>query len=110
MKNPYYEPLDERFFKEHPDRDYRIREPAGSAVEGDPPEFDAQFRSLGNHDVSRRRIIVKRMDRLKARMFGLKYMPIPFLLFADESISDNDTTLRPIFDGIMRDAAASRGM
>jgi len=95
--------LDNQFFTDHPDRSYRIRLPQPSA---DADEFDLAFRSLGPHEKDRRRIIIKRLEPAKVAMFGIKYMPIPFLLFADESIEDTDAVLAPIFDGIMKNAAA----
>jgi hypothetical protein len=89
----------EQFFEEHQDRNYHIRLPLTG-------EFEKEFISLGAHAIDRRRIIVKRLDAAKVAAFGVKYMPIPFLLFADESIEDTDEVLAPIFDGIMREAAA----
>ena len=68
-------------------------------------EFDFEFSSLGPHQYDRRRIIVARVELSVAMRFGRTLMPIPFLAFADESIEDDDKTLRPIFDQIMRDAA-----
>jgi hypothetical protein len=92
-------PTAEQFLENHPDRHYHIRRPS-------PGEFDHAFQSLGDHNEDRRRIIVKRLEPAKVAAFGVKYMPIPFLLFADESIEDTDATLAPIFDDIMRNAAA----
>ena len=88
---------DEAFFAEHKDRTYRIRVP-------EPGEFADEFRSLGPHEKDRRRVIVKRVEWSKARMFGVKLMPIPMLAFADETIEDDDATLSPVFDGIMKEA------
>ena len=91
--------LDNQFFTDHPDRSYRIRLPIYN-------EYEEGFLSLGAHEKDRRRIIIKRLEPAKVAMFGIKYMPIPFLLFADESIEDTDAVLAPIFDGIMKNAAA----
>jgi hypothetical protein len=96
--------LDNQFFRDHPDRDYHIRVPIYK--EGEPDEFALAFRSLGPHEKDRRRVIVRRLEPAKVAMFGIKYLPIPFLLFADESIEDTDKVLAPIFDGIMKEAAA----
>jgi hypothetical protein len=101
---------DEQFFTDHPRREFHIRKPVLSTTEGYASEFEQEFLSLGDHDVKRRRIIVKRVEPAKARQFGVKFMPIPFLLFADESLRDDDETLRPIFDTIMKNAAADYGV
>ena len=67
-------------------------------------EEELAFRSLGPHDKSRRRIIAYRLptDHPQAPNHIMK---IPFLAFADETISDDDATLLPILDGIMKQAA-----
>lgn len=109
---------DEAFFSDHPDRKYRIRLPR------DEREYQNEFRSLGPHQVERRRIIVARvppnMVRFTADIGGvgpmfrplreLKLMPIPFLAFADETIEDRDDVLGPIFKGIMENAGAEMGL
>ena len=96
---------DDQFFTDHPDRHYRIRHPWPFGRNGGG-EYNQEFLSLGPHERDRRRIIIKRLEPAKVAMFGIKYMPIPFLLFADESIEDTDAVLAPIFDGIMKNAAA----
>lgn len=101
---------DARWFMDRPDRRARIRLP-----EKQPhidkqravrylDESELQFRSLGPHNVGRRRIIAYRLpaDHPQAPNHILK---IPFLAFADETIEDNDATLLPIVDGIMKQAA-----
>lgn len=62
-----------------------------------------EFRSLGPHDVDRRRILVRRMpaDHPTHPNHLLK---IPFLAFADEEIADRDDILLPIIHQIMLDA------
>jgi hypothetical protein len=101
---------DQQFFTDHPARRARIRLP------GREPHRDQQravrflaeqelpFRSLGPHDERRRRIIVYRVpaDHPTHPNHLLK---IPYLLFADETVADNDATLLPIVDGLMKDAA-----
>lgn len=81
--------IDAQFFEAHPDRQAHIRNPVGS-------EYEMEFRTLGDHLASRRRILVWRVHHTK------KLMKIPFLAFADESIEDTDEVLLPILDGIMK--------
>jgi hypothetical protein len=93
---------DEVFFKEHPDRRARIRPPLYER------EYNAEFLSLGDHDVKRRRVIVV---RAQPRGFpGRPLMPLPYLLFADETVEDRDDVLLPIVDELMKDAAETYGM
>jgi hypothetical protein len=93
---------DEVFFKEHPDRRARIRRPLYER------EYNAEFLSLGDHDFHRRRLIVVRMQ---PRGFpGRPLMPLPYLLFADETVEDRDDVLLPIVDELMKDAAETYGM
>lgn len=103
--------LDAQFFTDHPDRRARIRLPGGPAPQRDQQravrylsECEMEFRSLGPHDKSRRRIIAYRLpaDHPQAPNHILK---VPFLAFADETIADDDATLLPILDGIMKQAA-----
>ena len=91
---------DEAFFQEHRDRNFRIRLPTG------PNEFRYEFSTLGDHAYDRRRIIACR----GFIPFGPKVMAIPFLAFADETIEDNDETLKPIVDEMMHDAAKGYGI
>ena len=100
---PEVQSEDEAFFADHQDRMFRIRLPHGL-------EYLAEFRSLGPHDESRRRIIVSRVPQPQAKMFGVELMPIPFLAFADEEIADRDDILGPIFRDIMKNAGADMGM
>lgn len=101
---------DEQFFRQHPDRRTRIRLPEGMRPVRDVQrairylsESEMEFRSLGPHDKSRRRIVVWRApaDHPTHPNHLLK---IPFLAFADETISDDDATLLPIVAGIMEQA------
>jgi hypothetical protein len=87
------------FFWEHPDRHFRIRKPLLG-------EYEAEFRTLGPHILERRRVIVSRVDKARARHFGVPYARIPFLQFADETIEDTDDVLKPIFAGFLQEAAA----
>lgn len=102
--------LDAQFFKQHPDRRTRIRLPAGPAPVRDNQrgvrllaESEMVFRSLGPHDKDRRRILIWRAPA-NHPTYPNHLLKIPFLAFADETIEDNDETLLPIIDGIMRQA------
>lgn len=103
---------DEQFFVEHPDRKARIRAPAPTAYKDQQravrylSECEMEFRSLGAHDKSRRRIIVWRVPRDNPYFDSAKQplLKIPFLAFADEMIEDCDDVLLPIVDKIMVDA------
>lgn len=63
-------------------------------------ENELEFRSLGPHDVKRRRVIAYRLpaDHPVAPNHIIK---IPFLAFADEEIADRDDVLLPIVQGLM---------
>jgi hypothetical protein len=96
---------DQAFFAQHRDRRARIRKPVNER------EFEVEFRSLGEHPYHRRRVIVVRVQpQGMMRAPGNPLLPIPFLLFADETVADRDDTLLPIVDEVMRDAAASYGI
>jgi hypothetical protein len=81
---------DEVFFKTHPRRFFRIRDPR------DDREFSREFSTLGDHQIDRRAVIVVRT------FTGIIH--IPFLKFADESIEDSDAVLKPIVDEMMGEA------
>jgi hypothetical protein len=87
---------DAEFFTFHPDRRARIRSPQGN-------ECEAEFRSLGDHLASRRRILVWRVPEDSPWYDSAKrpLLKIPFLAFADESIEDSDEILLPILHEIM---------
>ena len=91
---------DEAFFRDHRDRNFRIRLPTG------PNEYRYEFSTLGDHAYDRRRIIACR----GFIPFGPKVMQIPFLAFADEEIADDDKTLQPIVDEMMHQAAGTYGI
>lgn len=104
---------DEQFFAAFPDRQARIRRPAKELAKDKQrsvrylDEMEMQFRHLGSHDQNRRRIIVWRIPRDNPHVDPSQphLMKIPFLAFADETIADDDATLLPILDQMMRDAA-----
>lgn len=100
---------DAQFFTDHPSRRARIRLPAKQLHRDQQravrylDEQELPFRSLGPHDIKRRRIIAYRLppDHPQASNHILQ---IPFLAFADETIADDDATLLPIVHQIMKDA------
>ena len=102
--------VDAQFFQQHRDRRARIRLPGREPYKDQQravrylSESELQFRSLGPHDVRRRRIIAYKTpaDHPTHPNYILK---IPFLLFADETVEDTDAVLLPIVDGIMKQAA-----
>lgn len=103
---------DEQFFTAFPDRRCRIR-PPGRSLEIDKQravryldECEMEFRSLGPHRQYRRRIIVWRVPEGNPWYdpVNRKLLKVPFLLFADETVEDNDETLMPILHGIMEQA------
>lgn len=102
---------DEQFFTQHKDRQARIRLPDGPRPVRDEQravrylaECELEFRSLGPHDKSRRRIIAFRTPA-DHPTHPNAILKIPFLAFADESISDDDRALLPILADIMVEAA-----
>ena len=101
---------DAQFFRQHPDRQARIRLP-GRELHKDQQravryldEQELAFRSLGPHDPRRRRIIAFRTpaDHPTHPNAVLK---VPFICFADETIEDRDDVLLPILAEIMVEAA-----
>lgn len=109
---------DVAFFADHPDRQARIRLPGrGPAINAQravriTDESAGEFFSLGEHDKSRRRIIIWRVPRDNPH-FNPQRPPlikIPFLAFADETIEDRDDVLLPIIHQIMQDAARKHGV
>jgi hypothetical protein len=108
---------DEEFFATHKDRNYRIREPVKILTKTKQramvysEELEAEFLSLGPHKRDRRRIIVWRVPPGNPWYDPRKplLMPIPFLLFGDETVEDNDEVLRPIMAEIMNNPENVRG-
>ena len=84
---------DEAFFRDHPDRNYRIRKLK------DDREFAWEFAKLGaqNYPTDRWAVIVIRAVAFPFARPGMpRVLAIPFIKFADEEIADNDETLAPI--------------
>ena len=90
---------DAEFFTFHPDRRAHIRMPIG-------PECQQEFRSLGDHNAARRRILLWCVPEHNPHYDPVKrpILKIPFLAFADETIEDDDETLLPVIHEIMMDA------
>ncbi len=109
---------DAQFFADHPDRQARIRMPGkGPAINAQravriQDECAGEFFSLGEHDKSRRRIIVYRLPKDNPRFNPDRpqLLKIPFLAFADEEIADRDDVLLPIIHEIMLDGAKKHGV
>jgi hypothetical protein len=97
---------DDAWFEDHQDRNFRIRVPERHAKRVTETEYEREFRSLGDHKRDRRRIIVAR----NPSPLGPRLMPIPFLLFADETVEDRDDILGPIFHEIMKEAGKAMGV
>lgn len=109
--------IDAQFFTDHPDRQARIRAPikniAINAQRGANvvDEEELSFKRLGPHDRARRRIIVYRVPK-ENPMYNPKnpqLLKIPILLFADETVEDNDAVLLPEIARIMREQARAYG-
>jgi len=103
---------DEQFFQLFPTRNYHIRKPQlemfidKQRATHFADECEAEFRSLGPHKRSRRRLLLYRVPRDNPHYNPEKppILKVPFLMFADESIEDTDEVLGPILHGIMEDA------
>lgn len=91
---------DKNFFKTHPDRLAHIRLPYAEECAG-------EFWSLGDHQRTRRRILLCRADAQGKRLSDGRIMKIPFLAFADETIEDRDDILLPLVQQIIATAALS---
>jgi len=94
-----FETADKNFFKQHLDRKVHIRLPYKD-------ECNGEFWSLGEHEKTRRRILLIRYGHDGAPLPDGKVLKIPFLAFSDETIEDRDDVLVPIVEQIMREAAA----
>ena len=91
---------DASFFFQRPDRQTHMR----NVYQG---ECEAEFRSLGDHLVNRRRILLWRVpkDNPHWNPDRPQILKVPFLAFADEVIEDTDQILLPILHKIMENAA-----
>lgn len=104
---------DEQFFSQHPSRQAHIRLPEFKSARDSQRavrylhEEELAFRSLGPHQLSRRRILLYRVPKDNPMFDSAKQqiLKIPFLAFADETILDEDRVLLPIIHEIMLSAA-----
>lgn len=94
---------DLQFFAEHPDRKSRIRAPDGK-------ENIGEFWSLGPHDSSRRRFLLWRVPKEHPAHAMFPMLKIPFLVFSDETIEDDDKVLLPMIYEIMKEAGQKHGL
>lgn len=104
---------DQQFFTQYPERLSHIRVPRKIVhVEKRThqtwvaDECEDQFAQLGPHRKDRRRILLWCDMHGKPR----RILKIPFLLFADETVEDDDTVLLPIIHQIMDDARRRYGV
>jgi hypothetical protein len=101
---------DQQFFARFPDRRARIRLPGREPFRDQQravrylDEAELQFRSLGPHDPKRRRIIVYKTPA-DHPTHANHLLKIPFLMFADEAIADDDKTLLTIIHEMMLERA-----
>jgi len=108
---------DAQWFAEHPERYCHIRKPMlelgrnRQRAVGYMDELEQEFRTLGDHERDRRRIILWRVpsDNRYYNPENPQILKIPFLLFSDETVEDTDEVLRFIVHEIMVDAAKSQG-
>lgn len=95
---------DKMFFENHPERQAHIRLPFQGEMAG-------EFFSLGDHQRTRRRILIWRIPRDSPYYHPVKQpiLKIPFLAFFDELIEDTDDALLPIIATIMQEQAQAQG-
>lgn len=95
---------DKMFFENHPERQAHIRLPFQGEAAG-------EFFALGDHQRTRRRILIWRIPRDSPYYHPVKQpiLKIPFLTFEDEVVDDTDDVLLPIIDTIMRETADKQG-
>lgn len=102
---------DAQFFVDHSDRKAHIRAPRREIYIDKQratrfmDECEMEFRSLGDHDRDRRRILLTRSDHRGMPIKDGKVLKIPFLLFSDETVEDRDDVLLPIIFELMANAA-----
>ena len=96
---------DKMFFENHPERQAHIRLP----FQG---ESSGEFFSLGDHQRTRRRILIWRVPRDSPYYHPVNQpiLKIPFLAMIDEEIEDNDDVLLPIIATIMAEQAQVQGI
>ena len=89
---------DKMFFENHPDRQAHIRLPFQGESAG-------EFFSLGDHQRTRRRILIWRIPRDSPYYHPIRQpiIKFPMLAFEDEIIDDTDDVLLPILATIMKE-------
>jgi hypothetical protein len=94
-----------RWFQQRSRRQTRIRGPVAD-------EFAMAWRLLGDHDHTRRRVLVWKVprDRVGYHLIPDGLMRVPFLAFGDETIEDDDTILLCILDELMAAAAKAEAV
>ena len=90
---------DELWFALHNGRQCHIRV-------AHPGESEKEFRALGPHHVSRRRVLLWKIPA-DAPIGAGKIADVPFLASADETIEDDDKVLLPILAEFMGNARAA---
>ena len=95
---------DKMFFENHRERQTHIRLPFQGEAAG-------EFFSLGDHQRTRRRILIWRVPRDSPYYDPIKQpiLKIPFLTFEDEVVDDTDDVLLPIIATIMQEQAQVQG-
>ena len=109
---------DAQWFNEHPDRFAHIRTPMLTLGKnkqrwvGYQDECEAEFRTLGEHQKHRRRILLWRVpsDNAYYNPDKPQLLKIPFLLFSDETVEDTDEVLLPIIHNLMIEEGVKQGM
>jgi hypothetical protein len=96
---------DKMFFENHPERQAHIRLPFQGEAAG-------EFFALGDHERTRRRILIWRIPKDSPYYHPVKQpiLKIPFLAFFDETIEDTDEILMTIIATIMQEQAATQGI
>lgn len=96
---------DKMFFENHPERQAHIRLPFQGEAAG-------EFFALGDHERTRRRILIWRIPRDSPYYDAIKQpiLKIPFLTFFSEVVEDTDDVLLPIIATIMQEQAAVQGV
>ena len=91
------------WFKDRPRRQARIRTPGVT-------EFLTAWQMLGDHDASRRRVLVWRVprDNPYRKLVPDGFIRVPFICRSDESFADDDSVTLRVLDELMRDAQAAK--
>lgn len=102
---------DAQWFTDHPDRKAHIRQPqlelhkSPSRAVAYLPEMQGEYWSLGEHDKTRRRVLLIRVNVAGEPLPDNRILKIPVVLFADETVEDRDDILLPWAHSIMTEEA-----